>query len=644
MLAATIWSRSVGFERRIPTVLLAVMLGASACSTATTDTTEPPTPSTITTTQDTGTPDADTPAQPPSAVAYEPVDLAAAAAQLNDPETAVNGVMSILDTLGIGVYTTEGTEVLPGSQTGPDDLWVLAEMLPGLAVSASRQGPTLEQYLETLESTLATGLQPAEMAAVYAVMVEDVPDLGISRAIRALDIRFAPNERLTRFEAWLLLLPWLPANGAATPSAAPESPQAILAMTRPLAAPKIHCEPTKTGDKKPGYSLFDQFGKPITDEVEGKVIEKAIERLGDGWSAAGTAASNASKAMEWLKNAAKPLTTLLDIVKAAQVAANFDVAVDADPISTHEVHDTQGETKEKKRSQVTVTVTFLGASVTDKEDCKYVPLLGLPNPNTPIEGAQVEFKLDKDLADHGTVRRRDSQNKARASADANGQVVVWYEPDYENPDAAQKLSDAFEHKVQGTFTVSVNITAAMGQLFNPAAGWEFFADLLGLNEIQGWITGGWHDPAAKIAVTEPLKGWNGNQAIYLETCDGINWTGAVVGNGTLDVAGGKLTQVTDSDISVIMSKGASSGTSPVLIETDVTGTVEGGTMENRMTQTGELTLSIDENGNATLEMALDQGTQDITVKAGGFSTRRSDVINPETRTWTTAMQPQTCDS
>ena len=549
-------------------------------------------------------------------------------------------MVGILATLGIGVYTSDGVQLLAGSETGSEDVWVMAELLPGMAVSASRPGPTIEQYLATLETQLGTGLEPAELAATYAVMVETLPEFGMSRVIDALGIGFGPDQRLTRFEAWLLTVAWLPPNGSTTTSAAPWP---LLAVATPLPWVQVRCGPTGKGGKKAEYSLYDQYGKPVVDGAEGVVVERAIERLGEGWAKTGAAASNVSKGLDWLKGVAKPITFMIDIIKAAQVALNFDVAVDAEPISTHEVHDTKGETKEKKRVQITTTAKFLGASVAKPEDCKYAGLLGLPDPNTPIEGAQVAVMLDGALAKHGTVRRRSGENVQRASADDKGQVIVWYEPNYERPESAQNLGDAFLHKVQGKFTVSVNVTAAMGQLFNVFSGWEFVLDLMGLNEIEAEITVGWHDPAAKVAITEALEGWNGSKAIYLETCDGITWTGAVVANGTLEADGGKLTQIVDSDIEVIVAAGSSTGTSPILIDTDVAGTVEGGTVENLMTQTGVLTLSIDENGTATIEMVLEEGTQDITVTAQGMTIHRLDKVKPGSYSWTTPLEPAQCE-
>jgi hypothetical protein len=579
---------------------------------------------------------------------YQTVDLSTAVDQLDDPATAVTGLIGVLDVLGIGVYTSDGSQVIAGSETGPDDLWVLAEMLPGMAAAAQRPGPTMSEFLTTLETQLGTGLQPSELAAVYTVMVQSLPEFGLSRVITALDIGFGPDEPLTSLDTWLLLLAWLPPNGSAVSSSA--TPHLIQTAAAPLAAAQIRCGPTGNGGSKPEYSLAKQYGESalgaIGDEVRDNIADGALGQ----WAGTTGSAANVAGALRnigaWV---IKPLSMLKNAASAFQVAANFDVAVDTHPISTHEVHDSKGETKEKNRSQITVTATFLGAVVSHPDDCTLVNLLDLPDPNTPIKEAQVAILLDDVLAKHGTVRRRGDQNTARAGTDANGQVVVWYEPNFERPEAAQKLGDAFFRKQQGTFTVTVNVTAAMGQLFNVFSGWEFILDLAGLNEINGEITVGWHSPAGRVAIVEPLKsvgggpGWVGEQAIYLETCDGVNWNGAVAGRGTLNTNEGQMDQVTDSDVAVIMPQGASSGTSPVLIETDVTGTVSEGTIENRLTQTGTLSLSIDTNGSATLELAIEGGTQDMTISAQGMTINRSGTIEPETRTWTTTIEPFQCD-
>lgn len=575
---------------------------------------------------------------------YQPVDLETAVGQLQDPSTAVNGVMGILDALGIGVYTSGGTQILEGSEAGPDDLWVMAELLPGLATAAFRPGPSMEEHLYSLDRLLGSGLEPVELAAAYAVMVESLPEFGMSRTIKALDIGFDPNVQLSRFEAWILLLALVPPNGTDISTSGGAGP--VLAMAAPLALAQTRCGPTEKGKKKPDYSLYDQFGKPAVDAVGDEVVGKAITLLGDSWPAAGAIADRANTALGALGAFLKPLNALKDIAKAAQVAFNFDVDFSYDKNSTHEVHTTEGETAEKNQVELSVTVKFLGATADYEAQCRFVDLLDLPNPNTPIEGAQVEFLLDENLAAHGFQRRKhgyDTQNQIsnRASTDANGQVIIWYQPKDEEK-AAQKLGDAFLQKVQGTVTVSVNITAAMGQLFNVFSGWEFVLDLLGLNEIDAEITVGWHDPAAKIAITEPLDGWDGNMALYLETCDGSSWSGAMVVNGTLTEAGGKLHIVSDSDIAVTMAAGSSSGTSPIVLDSTMSGTVEGGTITNEMTQPGDLSLSISENGQASIEMDLGAGSQSILIETPQGNVTRGDTIKPETKAWTTTVQPHQC--
>lgn len=569
---------------------------------------------------------------------YRPVGLDDAIGELGDPATRLNGVIGIFDELGIGVYTASGTSILAGSETGPDDLWVAAEFLPGIELALDRPGPLMPDYLAVLGARLGLDLTPAELAATYEVMLQELPDYPMSRVIRALDIEFVPSERLTRFEAWLLYLVWLAPNGPVA------GPVGFASVDRRSADADTPCGPTGAGGEPPGYSLADQYGATAADAAGGEIQTAIAEGALGNWAGSSGSAAKVAGALDSIgKWVIKPITMARDGLSAMQAALNIDVAVDTEPISTHEVHDGEGETKQDRRVEVTTTVRFAGASASDESDCAALAALGLPPPGSPIEGAQVEFVLDGDLAEHGTVRRRSDQNSARASTDAAGQVVVWYEPNPERPESAQSLGDAFEHRVQGTFTVSVNATAALGQLFNVFSGWEFALDLLGLNEIDGEITVRWHDPAAELLVVEPLPGWNGESTLRLRTCDGIEWSGSLDAAGSREAGGQPLTIVSFSELQLSMPSGSTQASAPVLFENTVTATVPEGSAVTTTAQTGTATLRISENGEATVELDLEAGTSDVVVTAAGQTVTTSGTVDAFTRSSTAQLVPADCD-
>jgi hypothetical protein len=578
------------------------------------------------------------PGSPSAAAVSEPLTLDEAVAALDDPATAVQGILGILAELNIGVYTADGDQVLAGSETGPDDLYVLAELLPGLAASARSPGPTMEQYLTDLEELIQTGLTPAELAAAYTVMTETLPDHPMSRVLRELSVDFDPETRLTRFDAWLLMVAWVPPGGEASAGGT-----GLLVAAAPVALGDVRCPATGNGSK-PGYDLASEYGKKAADTAGDEIRDQIADGALGTWEGMTGSARNVAERLKSLGELVGKLGKLIDIAKAAQVMVNVDFAVDAAPTSTHRAHSTEREEPEDKAVQITVKATFLGVTSATDAGCAFAGMLGLPDPNTPIEGAQVSLDLDDILAGHGTVRRRQSQLSYRASTDEKGEYIAWYEPKVEKPDSAQKLSDAFIQKAQGTFTISVTWGTALGQLFNIFGGADLLLDILGLNEIQGEITVGWHDPAAEFLVEAPLVGFSGNRAYYLRTCDGVTWTGAALANGTLTTPDGKMTMTVDSDLEVVIPAGSNVGESPVLIETDLDGKIADATLKAFKTETGTLRLELGDDGTATLTVDLREGSQDLVISTpDGGAELKDQPVEPSTETLTAALRPASCD-
>ncbi len=611
------------------TTFVVIGLVAAACGTPAPDVSTPPDPSASTSTAPA---ESEPPPRSAADLVYQPLSLDEAVAALDDPDTAVQGVLGILDELNIGVYASDGTQILAGSETGPDDLWVMAELLPGLAVSARRPGPTFEDYLVELDKVLASGLTPEELAAAHRVMVNTLPNYPMSRVLRALGVDLSPDERLTRFEAWLLMLVWVPPNGGG--SAQGTGP--VLAAVAPAALYQIRCPATGNGSQ-PGYSLANEYGKRAKDT--------AADTLRDLIADEGIGGPKAQKTAKFLKEAGTVVgmaAKVLDAAKIGQILINIDVSVDTEPIATHEVHTTEGETYEDKLVKITVKVVYLGTTASNELGCAIAKNLGLPDPNTPIEGAKVDFRLDDVLSEHGYTRHRE-ENGPVFTTDASGEWVGWYQPKDEEPESAQKLSDTFLHKERGTYTLTVNVTTAMGQLFNPFSGIEFAMNLLGLNQITGEITVGWHDPAAEIYIERQLGGLYGDMFLTLRTCDGENWTGAMTTRGTLTTAGGSIEVTSDTDLELSVPAETRTGEAPVSINAILEGQIEEATIVNEMTQTGTLQVAIGDDDTATITFDLEQGTQKITITAEGASITRTDVIRPVSDSFTAPVEAITCE-
>lgn len=608
--------------------LVALALVAAACGQPAEPAPTDPTPTAPAVTA--GTDTAPSPAPP---VTYRPLPLGEAVAALQNPDTATQGVLGILDELNIGVYTADGTQILAGSETGPDDLYVLAELLPGMAVSARRDGPTVETYMAEMADALDIGLTPAELAAVYTVMTATLPDHPMSRVLRALDVDFSPETRLTRFEAWLLMLVWVPPNGG--DSARGGGP--VFAAGAPAALYQVRC-PANGDGSKPGYDLANQYGNQAKDQAANTIRDLiADDAIG------GASAQKVAKFLQKFGEAVGKYTMLLDAAKIGQIFANTDISVETEPLSTHEVHTTEGETYEDKLVKVTVRIVYLGSTAASEDACAFVGMLGLPDPNTPIEGARVDFTLDDTLAEHGFTRHRVENDAAVVTTDGTGTWVGWYQPKDEEPESAQKLSDAFNRKADGTYTLTINLTTAMGQLFNLFAGVEFAMNLVGKNQIDGEITVGWHDPAARIRVAAPLEGFVGERVLTLETCNGTDWTGSFQMEGTLTTPEGRMQVSQDSPLALTIPTGQNFGDAAVQFDSTLSGSAGGATFVDERSQPGTLRLELRDDGMAMVGLDLEVGSQAITVSSPQGTISYSAAIEPHSESYTVALEPASCD-
>ncbi|NOX23526.1 MAG: hypothetical protein GXP36_10605 [Actinobacteria bacterium] len=573
-------------------------------------------------------------------IVYEPLPIDEAVAALEDPDTAVQGVLGILDELNIGVYTTDGIQILAGSETGPDDLYVLAELLPGLAVATQRPGPTMGQYITDLETVLQSGLSPEELAAAYPILTATLPDYPMSRVLEALDVDFSPDARLTRFEAWLLMLVWVPPNGGTAQGvgtaqgAGPIFATAIPAALTTAAVPAAEVRCPATGDgSKPGYDLASVYGSKAKDEA-GKALQDLV--------AEGAVGESAEKTATWLKGFGEVVakyTLLLDGAKIAQIMANTDIRVNTEPISTHEVHTTEGETYEDKLVEVTVDVIYLGSTAATEGACAYVGMLGLPDPNTPIENAQVDFYIDNTLREHGYARHRVENGASVRFTNANGRWTGWFQPKDEKPDSAQKLSDAFIHKAQGTFGVTVSVTTAMGQLFNPFSGIELF----GLYTVEGEITVGWHDPAARIEIENSMGGFTGVRRLTLETCDGQNWSGNFFVDGKLVTPQGRAQVTAENPVEVTVDPASGVGEGQFSFDRVLEGAAADATFEADRTQPTQVSFELRDDGMVMATLNFQPGSQVVTAHTPDGSVSVSAPIEPWTEVYTGKIEPATCD-
>lgn len=618
--------------RRFQVLAVSFVVVASACSTSAENAVE-----TAVTVEVTGTTPATSATATSAPVAATPgLSLDEAVAALSEESTAVEGLTAILDLLNIGIYRADGTPALPGSEDDPDDLWLLEELLPGLAAAAQVPGPTFAEFAAMLPGATEEGITATDLADAFVNMLESLPEYPMSRVLKALEVDFSPEGQLSRLESWLLLVSLAPSNQSATAAAAPTL---LVMASNSLLAADVKCDEVKGDGSLSGFSLAMSFLGGANGEAESAILDQ----LADG-AVSSTAVTTVAKTVKAIGTALGKINKLLDIAKVAQIIVNTEARVYPFTDYAHEVHDTQGETGNSNRVQLTADVVFGGVTAATELHCKFAGMLGLPAAGTPIEGAQVTVTLDEVLIAHGTWKW-EGQSPVRVSTDATGRAIGWYTPKDENPDAAQELGDPFVQREEGSFTASIDVMTAMGQLFNLFAGVELAADILGIKDITVPLTVGWHDPAVHLSHVVPMTGfWTGNWALDLQTCDGTNWSGFIVSNATASVQGATMSMIGDSPISFVVPAGQSTIEVPVTVATTFSTQVEDADVTNEITQSGTIIVDLSSQGTqARIDLNLDAGTQDVLVQVPGFSLPGAGATEASSQSFTVPIQRPACE-
>ena len=141
----------------------------------------------------------------------------AAAAALQDPARAEQGVWFLLHGLGIGVYTGDGQQVLAGSETGPKDFWIYDFEVPLMAQMAAAPGRPFSEFLLQLNG-LGLHYNQDEILKLYKDTYGVNPSAYLPGLFAATGLQFEGDSVITPLQEWLLLLDtFMPPNS--TPKA-----------------------------------------------------------------------------------------------------------------------------------------------------------------------------------------------------------------------------------------------------------------------------------------------------------------------------------------------------------------------------------------------------------------------------------------
>jgi hypothetical protein len=131
---------------------------------------------------------------------------------LADPAHRTEGVIALIAGLGIGIYTYDGRQILPGSETNADDFLLYDFEVPLLAKMAAGEPEPFSNLHAILTAAGYSG-SPVELAFAFSTAFTAAPDSFMTRLFVAMGVALDQPD-LTPLQSWLLLLSAAPLNGS----------------------------------------------------------------------------------------------------------------------------------------------------------------------------------------------------------------------------------------------------------------------------------------------------------------------------------------------------------------------------------------------------------------------------------------------
>lgn len=433
-------------------------------------------------------------ASPP---AIEAASAEQTAAWLANPAEVERGVWSLLENLGIGVYTQEGQQILAGSERSAEDLF-LFDFEVSILVSRGQQGERPFSDFHQLLVPYGLAVSEEELKDFYRTTYQAHADEWIAQLFQSMDLDFEGDVRLSPLQEWLLFLDtFVPPTGKDAADT-PVSSKGLMALVPPQKSQEDFC-----------------------DAVRG---DNADTAWGLAWAAAGTASDAAAAAGKAAsKGVLGPLSFLdpKDLLHAIMMMMAVETKIESSDSSAHETHDGKSDTV-----TFTVSAEFTGDLPAEIVSCAAILGFDVP-PQGPIEGVRVEWDLGGVLSEHGYTRR----GGGVAFTDAEGKSEVVWEARQE-PSAGEGA----EYQEDGTIEAVVRIQH--GDVFNLFAGMQEF--FLPRTE-TATISVGWHESdwilVMSINIEEQITGgilsanytWDGRFSVDEDN--------NLQGEGTVNVTG-----------------------------------------------------------------------------------------------------------
>ncbi len=544
-------------------------------------------------------------------------DAAATVADLADPDRAESGVWSLLANLGIGVYSPDGTQILAGSETGPDDFFLndfQVEWLVGLSQQPDQPFADLHLFL----TQFGAQFNEDEMLAIYREAYEENASEWLPSFVKASGVDLSAPPRLNPLVMWVMALDVLPPNGeeqnaveARLPS--PDLPNAATALFRP--------------------------GTVVGQEAQStdpcKMIVDARKKSGWGWvskvrgfyKAISGSINNASKGAA----PAKAILNPKDLLHALMMHGLVDIQLGITADIVHERHTGGLWRNTADEIEMKVIAKFVW-DMPKNDRCMIDLLKGFnipPKGGKGLEGVRVEWTFSPLFGERGSFRVGagdvDRNYSLNFLDEVGSQTIIYRSPDEKAGNVRGKEATGYTANEPGGSNpgfhsedgqqIEARLYLHLADLFNVFGA---FMDLITPRTVTETATIQWHEPTLQIRGEQPLDRWDGTASVGLQTCDGTAWQGTMTVDGTLSTEGGNVTMTGNGNISLTMPEGANQATAPFTYEQNVAMNAGDGTATHNGTASGSVTMDLDHAaGTGTVSIDLDPTTANIQVSAAG---------------------------
>ena len=348
----------------------------------------------------------------PSTFTENPAEIVKA---LSNENTAEDGVWSLLNTLGIGVYTGTGEQIMAGTENSEDDFWLYDFEIPLLAKMALKDPHPFSEYHSIL-SSLGVKKSSEELLKAYHDVYAENPDAFLVQLFEEMGLEFENNPEITPLQEWLLTLDtFVPPNG--------EKTQALIPFINTAKAETLCGKITSDLQKSPLWGL-----------AQGAVLS--------------------------LSEIASIITDVLDPIHAGILQVGVETKLEASHETTHEKHASKQHGDYSNPLTFTATAEYVFDLGEVAIECGGLAGFDLP-PQGPISGMRIDWTVPNTLApEHGTMKGPDG-NFSITFTGEDGATSIDFIPKNEAADGEGLFNQEIT-TVEATF----NIQQGLGNFFS----------------------------------------------------------------------------------------------------------------------------------------------------------------------------------